>query len=120
MIDFGHLIYSAGEIMDYNRVTEKFDIPPITLLLMSSIFLPITLLLLNLLNYAQQYLLAGKKKKITNFFTTMTVYLLFDRLFTNHIFYKNGFIFVCVSLILQSQLKNKKFGVRISSQSITN
>ena len=27
IVDYGHLINSAGEILDYDRVTEKFDIP---------------------------------------------------------------------------------------------
>ena len=28
IIDYGHLINSAGEILDYDKVTKKFDIPP--------------------------------------------------------------------------------------------
>ena len=28
IVDYGHLINLAGEILDYERVTEKFDILP--------------------------------------------------------------------------------------------
>ena len=28
IVDYGHLINSAGEILDYDGVTKKFDIPP--------------------------------------------------------------------------------------------
>ena len=28
IVDYGHLINSAGEILNYDRVTKKFDIPP--------------------------------------------------------------------------------------------
>ena len=28
IVDYGHLINSAGEILDHDRVTKKFDIPP--------------------------------------------------------------------------------------------
>ena len=28
IVDYGQLINSAGEILDYDRVIEKFDIPP--------------------------------------------------------------------------------------------
>ena len=28
IVDYGHLINSAGTILDYDRVTKKFDFPP--------------------------------------------------------------------------------------------
>ena len=61
----------------------------------------------------QHYLFAGKTTKIINYLITMIIYLLFDRLLTILHFPQNGFIFVCVSLILWSQSNNKNFGVKI-------
>ena len=61
IIDYGQLINSAGEILNYDRVTKNL------------IFLQITLLLCNLLNYVQQYLFVETKTKITNYLTTMTI-----------------------------------------------
>ena len=55
---------------------------------------------LNILNYVHQYLLVGQKTKTTNYLITLTIYLLFDQLLTILHFLQNGFIFVCVSLIL--------------------
>ena len=75
IVDYGHLINSAGEIF------KKIDIPPDN---SSS---------LNLLNYVQLYFLAGKTKFI-NYLITMTIYLLFDRLLTILHFQQNGFIFL--------------------------
>ena len=83
IVDYGHLINSAGELLDYDKVIENL------------IFLLITLPLLNLLNYVQQYLLAGKTTKIITYLITMTIYLLFNRLLTILLhFLQNGFIFV--------------------------
>ena len=102
IVDYGHLINSAGEILDYDGVTEKFHIPRV-----------ITLPSLNLFKYVQQYLSARKTTKIINYLIIMTIYLLFDRLLTIIHFLQNGFIFLCVSLILWSQSNNKNFGVKI-------
>ena len=53
IFDYDHLINSAGEILNYDGVTKKFDLSLITLLS------------LNFLNYLQQYLLAGHKQKLS-------------------------------------------------------
>ena len=102
IVDYGHLINSTGEILDYYRATEKFGIPP-----NNSSFIELSKLCAALSSCWE------KNPKIINYLITMTIYLLFDWLLTLLHFLQNGFIFVCMSLILWSQLSNKNDEVKI-------
>ena len=66
IVAYGHLINSAGEILDYVRVTEIFDILP-----NNTSFIEFTKLCAALP-------CCWKKTKLINYLITMTTYLLFD------------------------------------------